>query len=176
MKILLDTNVLLNDFFHRHPDFGFQRIQDPVQLKEVESYRAIVHEALLFISLQKNVETTCTTCIIGRLASILGDLLVPADLVLEEIQHWLSNVKLIELDGNDLHLAINNMEASKVKLDFDDYLLKHLAVKNGIDLVLTSIPKSREFYWPVLVFKPEKIREINFSELSSQFSSQSPGV
>jgi len=160
MRVFLDTNIILNDFFNRHPDFGFQRINNPEQAKDVEQYRQLVSESLLFISIQKDVEVYTSSSILARFASVLGDLLVPPDLVLEEMNHWLSNLKLSDLKVSDLMEAIEKMEVSDPKLDFDDYLIKHLAVIYSIDVVLTSIPKSKEFYWPVLIFKPENIRTL----------------
>jgi len=162
MHIFLDTNIVLNDFFYRHPDFGFKRIQNEEQAKEVEAYRQLVHESLLFLSIQKDVHIVSSTATVSRFAAVLGDLLVPADLVLEEMKHWFSNLKLIETTAKELLTALDFMETAEPKLDFDDYLLKHICVENKIDLILTSIPKSREFYWPVLVFKPEKVRELTF--------------
>jgi len=162
MRILLDTNILLNDFFYRHPDFGFKRIQNEEQAREVEEYRQLVNESLLFLSIQKEVEILSSTAILSRFAAVLGDLLVPSDLVLEEMQHWFSNLKLIETTSKDLITALNLMENANPKLDFDDYLIKNLCVDHEVNLILTSIPKSREFYWPVLVFKPEKVGELTF--------------
>jgi hypothetical protein len=162
MRILLDTNVLLNDFFHRNPDYGFQRINDADQARQVEAYRETVHEALLFLSLQAEVEVWTTTSILSRFAAILGDLLVPADLVAGELQHLMGNLKLVEVSAKDLEESLSLMGKASTKMDFDDYLLKHLATKNELDMVLSSVPKSREFYWPVLFFKPEKVRDITF--------------
>ena len=164
---MLDTNIILNDFFYRQPDYGFQRTANQEQAKEVELYRQTVNEALLFLSLKPTVEVFTTSAIVSRFASVLGDLLVPASLVFEEISYWLSNVKLLELQSKNLQNALNKMEMADPKFDFDDYLLKLICEENGIDLLLTSIPKSRQFYWPILVFKPEKIREICFEDLES---------
>lgn len=163
MKVLLDTNVILNDFFHRHPDFGFQRISDPEQIRQVEEYRHKVHESLLFLSLQQDVEVWSTTAVISRYAALLGDLLVPPDLVMDEITHVLSQIKLIEVSKTDLELSLSEMEKAEHKVDFDDYLLRRIAKENSIDLVVTSVPKSRQFFWPVLVFKPENLQQLNFS-------------
>jgi hypothetical protein len=166
MRILLDTNVILNDFFHRNPDYGFQRISDPEQMKQVELYRQKVHESLLFLSLQKDVEIWSTTSVISRFGALLGDLLVPQDLVVAELQYILSNFNLAEVDKQELEDSLANMERSDQKMDFDDYLLKRISDKNEIDLIITSVPKSKSFFWPVLVFKPENIRELNFSAVS----------
>lgn len=164
MKFLLDTNVLLNDFFHRQPDFGFQRIQDPEQARQVEAYRQEVHESLLFLSLQKEVEVWTSVSILARFAALLGDLLVPSQQVQEEMEHWLSQLKLAEVAGADLHKALETMRQANPKPDFDDFLLKQLCQEQHIDAVVTSVPKSREFYWPVLVFKPEKLRELKWGK------------
>jgi len=164
MKVLLDTNVILNDFFHRHPDFGFQRISDPEQMKQVENYRNTVHEALLFISLQKEVEVWITTSILSRYGALLGDLLVPTDIVCEEIQYLMSNMKLAEVDRSDLEASLSKMEKGNPKMDFDDYLLKQVTEKNQLEMIISSVPKSREFYWPVLVFKPEKVKDLSFTQ------------
>jgi hypothetical protein len=168
MNILLDTNILLNDFFHRNPDFGFQRIQDPEQIRQVENYRQTVHEALLFISLQKNTQVLTTTTIFARFASLLGDLLVPGDLVSEELTYWAGNLKWIEVLQRDLEESLHDLQNAENRLDFDDYLLRRLGEKHAIDMLLTSLPKSREFFWPVLVFKPEKIRELNWEALEKE--------
>ena len=163
-RILLDTNVILNDFFHRNPDFGFQRISDPEQIRQVEEYRNTVHESLLFLSLQKEVQVCCTTPILARYGALLGDLLVPAETVLEELQYWMSNIQLVEVGANDLAESLVQMENANSKVDFDDYLLKHISQKNEIDMIVSSVPKSREFFWPVLVFKPEKLKDLSFSK------------
>jgi hypothetical protein len=160
MRILLDTNILLNDFFHRNPDFGFQRISDPAQKAEVESYREKVHQALERLSLDENNQVLCTTAIFARFAALLGDLLVPADLVLEELSYWKSNVNLLEVSAVHLENCLQEMQVGEPKLDFDDYLLRHICKENQVDLLLSSIPKSREFYWPVLFFKPENIEQL----------------
>jgi predicted nucleic acid-binding protein len=162
-RIILDTNVILNDFFHRNPDFGFQRISDPEQIRQVEEYRHTVHEALLFLSLQKEVQICITTSILARYGALLGDLLVPAETVLEELQYWMSNVQMLEVTVFDLEESLSQMEKAATKMDFDDYLMKHITQKNEVDMIISSVPKSREFYWPVLFFKPEKLKDLTFS-------------
>lgn len=161
MRYLLDTNVILNDFFHRQPEFGFQRIQNPEQANQVEQHRSLIHESLLWVSLQADSQVWSTTSIFARFGSLLGDLLVPADLVLEEMSHWLSNLKLAEITSMDLQKAMEEMEKANPRIDFDDYLLKEICLKNGIEVFVTSLPKSRSFYWPVLVFPPEKIKDVS---------------
>lgn len=162
MRFLLDTNVILNDFFHRNPEFGFQRIQHQDQAAQVEHHRQQIHESLLWLSLQPAVEVWSTSAIVARFGALLGDLLVPADLVVEEMAHWLANLRLAEMESNDLKKAHFEMEKAQPRIDFDDYLLKELCVRHGIDVLITSVPKSRHFFWPVLVFAPEKIRELNW--------------
>ena len=162
MRILLDTNILLNDFFHRHPDFGFQRISDPAQRAEIESYRTKVHECLDRLSLEESAEVWTSTPILARFGALLGDLLVPADLVLEELRYWHSNLKLVDVHARHLEECLLEMENAESRMDFDDYLLRRLANEHKLDLILSSVPKSREFFWPVLFFKPENIGQVNF--------------
>jgi len=159
MRILLDTNILLNDFFHRNPEFGFQRISDPAQKAEVETYREKVHECLERLAAETSAEILCSTAIFARFAALLGDLLVPAELVMEEMSYWQSNVKLLELSSLHLEKSLLEMQEAEVKADFDDYLLRMICRENKVDLLLSSIPKSREFYWPVLFFRPDNIRK-----------------
>ncbi len=160
MRILLDTNILLNDFFHRNPDYGFQRISDPAQKAEVEAYRIKVHSCLEELSLDESNAILCSTNIFARFAALLGDLLVPAELVADELNYWISNIKLLEIDSERIESCLREMQQSEPKLDFDDYLLRQICRENQIDLLLSSIPKSREFYWPVLFFKPENISQL----------------
>lgn len=159
MRFLLDTNVLLNDFFHRNPEFGFQRIQNQEQALQVENHRLDIHESLLWLSLQAEVEVWSTSAIMARFGALLGDLLVPADLVADEMGHWLSNLRLAEMEASDLRKAHHEMEMANPRIDFDDYLLKEICTRHSIEVLVTSVPKSRHFFWPVLVFAPEKIKE-----------------
>jgi hypothetical protein len=164
MRILLDTNILLNDFFHRNPEFGFQRISDPAQKAGAEAYREKVHLCLENLSLSQQYEILSTTAIFTRFAALLGDLLVPAELVLEELSYWKSNLKLLEVAETDLEHCLLEMQGAESKMDYDDYLLRRLANKNEVEVLLSSIPKSREFFWPVLFFKPENIEQLINSE------------
>lgn len=163
MNILLDTNVLLNDFFHRNPDFGFQRIQDQKQKEEVEQYRQVVHEALLFLSLQPLVKAWTSTTILARFAAVLGDLLVPTELVKDEMAYWLSNLALAECTSGDLMEAQRLMEAAKEPVDFDDYLTRLICSSTQIDAILTSISKPKTFFWPIVILKPEQVRQLTFN-------------
>lgn len=160
MRILLDTNILLNDFFYRNPDFGFQRISDPAQKSEVEAYRMKVHEALEIIAAEPGIEVWTSTAIFVRFAALLGDLLVPAETVLEELNYWKSNLQLAEISSVLLENSLQEMNQSDPKPDYDDFLLRAIAKENQLSVLLTSIPKSKEFYWPVLVFKPENISRL----------------
>lgn len=160
MRILLDTNILLNDFFHRNPDFGFQRISDSAQKAEVEGYREKVHHCLERLAPEPSAEMLFTTTIFARFAALLGDLLVPADMVLEELTYWKSNLKILEVTSEHLEASLLEMQAAEIKLDYDDYLLRLLCREHQVELLLSSIPKSREFYWPVLFFRPENIGQL----------------
>lgn len=160
MRILLDTNLLLNDFFCRNPDFGFQRISDPAQMKEVEAYREKVHECLERLSREEHTEILSSTAIFVRFAALLGDLLVPAARVLEELSYWKSNLQLLETSDQLLEECLQEMQKAETPMDFDDYLLRRICRDHQVDVLLSSIPKSREFYWPVLFFKPENIGQL----------------
>lgn len=162
MNFLLDTNVLLNDFFYRHPDFGVQRIHDGEQIRQVQNYRQQVHEGLLFLSLQKEVKVWSSVTIIARFGALLGDLLVPPPTVEEEMEYWLSQVQIIDIEAVQLHKVLDDMKKATHKMDFDDYLLKQICHMACIDSIVTSLPKSKEFFWPILVFKPEKLVKLKF--------------
>lgn len=168
MRFLIDTNVLLNDFFHRNPEFGFQRIQNQEQASQVENHRREIHESLLWLSLQPEVEVWSTTSVLARFGALLGDLLVPPDLVVEEMAHCLSNLRLAEMEAKDLKKAHFEMETANPRIDFDDYLLKELCSQTEIDVLITSLPKSKHFYWPILVFAPEKIRNLNWEQANEK--------
>ena len=167
MKIFLDTNILLNDFFHRHPDYGFQRISSPEQAGQVEQYRSMVHETLLWLSLKPSVTVCTSTFIVSRLASLFGDLLVPKALVAEEMQYLLSGFLLSEPGISHLETALTGMQGADQTADFDDYLLRQLAKESACDILLTSLSRSRTFFWPVLVFRPEELRGLNWEELEN---------
>jgi hypothetical protein len=160
MRIFLDTNILLNDFFHRNPDFGFQRISDPEQTKAVEDYRQKVHESLGRIAAEPGIEVWTSSTVFARFAALLGDLLVPAADVLEELQYWQSNLKMVEISIRHLEESLLDMGNAETKMDFDDFLIRKIALENQMEVVLTSLPKSREFFWPVLVFKPENLDQL----------------
>ena len=163
MRFFLDTNILLNDFFHRQPDFGFHRIADAAQAAQVQAHRQQVHEAMLWLSLQKEVEVWSSVAVLGRFGALLGDLIVPPDLVEEEIKYWLSNLKLAEVTHQHLEQALEAMAKADPKIDFDDYLLRQLCAGHAIEVLVTSVPKPKAFYWPVLVLPPEKLPQMQLA-------------
>ena len=145
MRILVDTALLLNDFFFRRPEVAGLR-GGPAPTPALEQAWQQSHEALLAISLQPNAHVCLAEYSSLRLASVLSDLLLPAGEVLEELRYWNSNFRLLALSPGEAEHALETGMARypASTRPAEDYLLAHLAQRYEVDYVLSPLTRKEE--------------------------------
>lgn len=143
LRILVDTALLLNDFFHRRPEVAALR-GGPEPTEALQQSWQYSHEALLVLSLQPTAHVCLAEYSALRLASVLSDLRLPAGEVLEELRYWNSNFRLLALSpGEAEHALESGLEANPTSTrPAEDYMLAHLARRYEADYVLSPLPRS----------------------------------
>jgi hypothetical protein len=154
LRILVDTSLLLNDYFHRQPEHARLRGGAPPTEALLEAWEQS-HEALLAISLQPNAHVCIAEYTSLRLASVLSDLRLPGQLVLEELRYWNINFRLLALSPGEAEAALEaGLQLSPTSgRPAEDYILAHLARRYEADYVLTPQPRLE----PILQTIPFKL-------------------
>lgn len=98
--IYVDQNVLLNDFFHRYPQYARQ------QSEALSDLRNMVHERLIQLSITPGVAVATATHQVLRLCSVISELGTPAEIVADELHHLLQNFILCTLNPPDIEHAL----------------------------------------------------------------------
>ena len=138
MIYLADTSLLLNDFFHRHPQLAQVRGGREPNTQLLEMWQQS-HEALLYLSLQPATWVAVAEYSILRLASVLSDLRIEPQLILEELRYWNSNFRLLSLSPGEAEQALERGLAlyPDARRPAEDYLLAQLASRYDIENVLS---------------------------------------
>jgi hypothetical protein len=87
-RIFLDTNILVNDFLHRHPDYP--------KLK-VDKNRNHCANAVAFIRKRRHLKTYIASFSIARFVSLLSDLKVPREIILNELDMLIAKNTIVSL-------------------------------------------------------------------------------
>ena len=154
--ILLDSSLLLNDFFHRNPEYGSRRSgKEPSE--ELLDFWQKSHEALLRLSLETMLGLFVAEYVPSRLASILSDLGVPRQIVYEELIYWNGSFHTLKADAETIERILEkslNQDIS-VNIPTEDIWMTELAKEAGIRYILSPWRRqeSRNFStldpWPL---------------------------
>jgi hypothetical protein len=158
LRVLVDTSLLLNDYFHRHPEDAMLRggSEPPDMLLKTWE---ISHEALLALSLRGNVDVCLAEYSALRLASILSDLRLGAEKVLDELRYWNSNFRLLALSPGEAELALETglqLNVSSTR-PAEDYLLTHLARQYEATYILSPIARTENMLQSIPFYQPEHV-------------------
>ena len=158
MRVLVDTPLLLNDFFYRYPDMGVLRTGQAPPPALTTKWQAC-HEALLKLSLEREREIYVMDYTLLRLVTILSDLKIPAAVVLEELSYWNSQFQAIPLSA---HKAEHLLEQAKPQMSDPDLmaeeiLLASTASNMQIDFVLSPVPHAHPSIMGVSFRQPEAV-------------------
>lgn len=147
VKILLDSALLLNDFFHRHPEVGSLRTgKEPTE--ELLTFWQASHEALLFISINQPYLQPCITEAVAlRLAAVLSDFALEPARIQEEISWWQSSFEIIPASLEEMAEGL----AKGIKLSpegplAEDLWMSVVMPKKGITGIVT--PWTRRYTPP----------------------------
>lgn len=159
-RILIDANILINDFFFRQPDFGLGRIV-PERREQVEAYRAKVHQTLVHLSSLSSIQVFVPSFVLLRIASLLSDLFVPNELARQELIYLTNNYTLIDVDSQSIEeimWQIQKTEADDL-LDMEDYFLLLACRKAECNYLLTSTNKGYSSLEEVKIIRPDSYVE-----------------
>jgi hypothetical protein len=158
-KILADANVLINDFFFRHPEFGTARVV-PERQAQVEAYRQRVHLALENLSQRTDIQIFTPSFVLLRVASLLSDLFVPNALARQELIYLSNNYGLIELNRSEIEKIVWQIQTTDEEnlLGMEDYFLLAACKQTECTHILTSVRKSYDAIEGVKVLYPEQIK------------------
>lgn len=158
MRLLVDTALLLNDFFYRQPQVAALR-GGPNPTPELEQAWAQSHEALVALSHLPIIHVCMAEYSALRLASVLSDLRLPASDVLEELRYWNSNFRLLALSPGEAERALETGLAlhPHSTRPAEDYLLAHLARRYEADFVLSPLPRAEAMLDTILFRTPAQV-------------------
>jgi hypothetical protein len=142
LRILVDTALLLNDYFYREPESaGLRGGSKPTEA--LLTAWALSHEVLLTLALQPNTHVCLAEYSALRLASVLSDLKLPAEHVLEELRYWNTNFRLLALSAGEAEQALEaGLQLNKgIVRPAEDYILAHLARRYDVDYILSPLPR-----------------------------------
>ena len=158
MVYLADTSLLLNDFFHRHPHLAQVRGGREASPQLLEMWQQS-HEALLYLSLQPATWVAVAEYSILRLASVLSDLRIDPQLILDELRYWNTNFRLLSLSPGEAEQALERGLAlyPDPRRPAEDYLLAQLASRYEIDTVLSPLPRPDELLGGIRFLTPQAV-------------------
>ena len=158
MRILVDTPLLLNDFFYRYPDMGVLRTGQAPPPALTTKWQAC-HEALLKLSLERERELFVMDYTLLRLVTILSDLKIPAAVVLEELTYWNSQFQAIPLSA---HKAEHLLEQAKPQMSDPDLMAEEIllaatALTLQMDYILSPVPHAHPTIMGAVFMAPEGV-------------------
>lgn len=159
-KLLLDTNVLLADFFARYPEFGNRNQLEGSEKQKLDEYREKIHEALEWVA-QNGIQPFIAAFSLYRLLTIFSDMGAPAHIIAEELEYLKSQCQIIETPAEHLNsvLALINEEKSQGNPDPELELLTQTARKGGCGVMLTLTPRFPKVEHGVFIIHPWQVSQ-----------------
>lgn len=152
---MLDTSIMLHDFFHRFPEYYPAQKVDAGQLEMLNKYRAIVHQDLEVLAQAPSCTIGTSQGIFQRFAAIIDEYLVPPSLAHEEIQYWIHNLHIDETPFDKIVALLN--EHGKINIPPSlSITLAHLQ-HHQYQFLFTSQPWPAELLSPFQLLVPGKL-------------------
>lgn len=140
-RILIDTNVLINDFFYR-------------ELKRPSGKQAT--DALTFLAARKRYELFVASFSIVQVLSTLTKARIREDLVRAEINRLLTSYTLVSFGKSDIENALTLPGA-----DLEDAFQYEVSQKMRCFAIVTDNTKDYRPFANVVVVKPRQIRQLS---------------
>ncbi len=159
--ILLDSSLLLNDFFHRNPAYGTLRTGREAS-EELLDFWQKSHEALLKLSLEPLLKVVVAEYVPVRLASVLSDLGVPAEMVLDELAYWNGSFHRLSA-GPELVEEVLTEETKRTLprgVPTEDIWLSALARRSGIQYILSPWTRQNTLAGSPRIITPDQLPEV----------------
>jgi predicted nucleic acid-binding protein len=138
MKLLVDTSILLHDFYYRYPEMASRRQNQ--QSDQLFAWREVVHQSLIATAETSTLEVATPLFALYRLAGILSEYFVPNALVRQEFQYLSHNYHLLSETEAQLEGMIGELQnwGDDDGVDADLLLLEAIAVAYGCQVILTT--------------------------------------
>jgi len=139
MKLLVDTSILLHDFYFRHPEFASRRQQE--QSEQLFAFREVVHHSLQQTAELETALVAVPLFALHRLAAILSDYFVPNILVRQEFLYLLHNYEILTVGlatTEKMTELLGSYPDDADGVDADLLLLELAAIEGNCTALLTS--------------------------------------
>jgi predicted nucleic acid-binding protein len=154
-RIFLDTNILLNDFLHRYPQFA--RLGNSTDI--LHSREA--HQALTYIRRNRLFKTYVASFSIARFVSFLDSLRVPKNIAVQEINMLLAKNTILTLTQTLVREATDLFDSDTRLRDFEDAFQFIVCQDHKCYYFLTLNSKDFRFFPSIMVVTPSKYRIIS---------------
>ena len=151
-RILLDINVLFNDFLFRYPAFG--RNNSTIELRN----RLYANEAVTYIR-RNRYETFVADFSIAKVISLMQQVKVPKQLQIIEIETLVSKNTIISLGGTLIEKTMEEFKNNDFVKDMEDALQFVLSRKHRCTYIVTFNKKDFDPF-DISIILPSKIRTI----------------
>ncbi len=138
IKIALDTDIFLSDFFYRNTTL----LRPPATLDEEEDVTLRlqhVQDALDYLANLPQVSIYTSVSAFCRFAGVLSDLKLSPTMVKEEMEYICNNAGLLEISFPDIEKVMNKHAHP---FHFETFLWEELADAHALSAVVTTKPHS----------------------------------
>lgn len=151
-RILLDINVLFNDFLFRYPTFG--RNNTAVELRN----RLFANDAITYIR-RNQYATFVADFSIAKVISLMQQTKVPKHLQISEIEMLTTKNSIISLGGSVIEKTMEEFKNNNFVKDMEDALQFVLSRKHKCTFIVTFNKKDFDPF-DISIILPSKIRTI----------------
>jgi predicted nucleic acid-binding protein len=148
-RVFLDTNILMNDFLHRFPQYA--RLPDDVNRLHCANALQPVRRNRLF-------KTYIASFSIARLVSLLESVRVPKNIVIQEIDRLLAKNNVVNLTSVLIRNATDLFKNDPLLTDFEDAFQYAVCRNNDCYYLLTLNIKDFRHFQSIVVVHPIKYR------------------
>jgi predicted nucleic acid-binding protein len=152
-RIFLDTNILVNDFLHRYPEYP--------KIK-VDKNRNHCANAVTFIRQRRHLKTYIASFSIARFVSLLSDLKVPREVTLKELDMLMAKNTIVSLTQKLIVKTIQTARKNPKIKDVEDALQYTVCHDNRCYFLLTLNTKDFVEFADISALHPSKCRFIDF--------------
>ncbi|MEA5257610.1 PIN domain-containing protein [Arcicella aquatica] len=152
-KVIIDTNILFNDFLHRYAQFGLSTSK-----KELNNRRDC-NNAITIIRNRRYIKTIIADFALMKVISLMDKTKVPKSIQVAEIEYLQKNHTIVPLNGTLITKAVNEIKKNQEVKDIEDAMQYTLASTHNCSHLLTL--NTRDFTpFDIKVIKPDKARLI----------------
>jgi predicted nucleic acid-binding protein len=152
-RILLDINLLFNDFLFRNPTYA--RSQTNIEIKN----RLFANQAMNYIRQQRHFNTFVADFSVAKMISLMDSIKVKRDMQIEEIQSLVDKNTIVSLGGNLIKNTLEEFKNNPFVKDMENALQFTVSRKHKCTHIITFNKKDFDPFDVQVVF-PSKVRGI----------------